>query len=58
MLPAAGYQAAAEERWVHDGTAVNAILELRGLKVVSLQHNLVTVPYPGLLLDRLHQPGI
>ena len=31
-------------------------VELRGLKVVSLQHNLVTVPHPGLLLDRLHQP--
>jgi hypothetical protein len=25
VLPGAGYQAAAEERWVHDGTAVNAI---------------------------------
>jgi hypothetical protein len=25
VLPAAGYQAAAEERWVHDGTAVSAI---------------------------------
>lgn len=24
-LPSAGYQAAAEERWVHDGTAVSAI---------------------------------
>src|ERR1700730_5675754 len=31
-------------------------VEVRGLKVVSLQHNLVTVPHPGLLLDRLHQP--
>jgi hypothetical protein len=25
VLPAAGYQAAAEERWVHDGTVVSAI---------------------------------
>src|SRR6202035_5666472 len=32
VLPGAGYQAAAEERWVHDGAAVSAIFRTRLFK--------------------------
>jgi hypothetical protein len=61
LEPVARGAAAARHHKAHElgDLALEAELavELRGLEVVGLQYNLVTVLYPGLLLYRLHQPG-